>query len=104
KPTAQKQFRDLFALTGLLDSDEKKRNYLNFYGNLMRVSDDFLLQVLALLDQVKLTDDTVVIRTADHGEMGMAHGGMRQKNFNFYEEALRVPTIHSNRPLYPDGA
>ncbi|HEX8243673.1 MAG TPA: sulfatase-like hydrolase/transferase [Longimicrobium sp.] len=101
KPTVQKQFRDLFAVTGLLDSDEKKRNYLNFYANLMRVSDDFLLQVLDLLDQVGLTDDTVVIRTADHGEMGLAHGGMRQKNFNFYEESLRVPLVFSNPRLYP---
>ncbi|HSU18006.1 sulfatase-like hydrolase/transferase [Longimicrobium sp.] len=101
KPGCQKQFRDLFALTGLLDSDEKKRNYLNFYGNLMRASDDRLLQVLDLLDQVGLTDDTVVIRTADHGEMGMAHGGMRQKNFNFYEEAIRVPLVFSNPRLFP---
>jgi arylsulfatase A-like enzyme len=46
-------------------------------------------------------DDTVVIRTADHGEMGLAHGGLRQKNFNFYEESLRVPLIFSNRRLYP---
>ena len=26
----------------------------------------------------------------------MAHGGMRQKNFNFYEETLRVPLVYSN--------
>ncbi|HEX6748650.1 MAG TPA: sulfatase-like hydrolase/transferase [Longimicrobium sp.] len=100
KPTVQKLFRDLFAATGVLDTDEKKRNYLNFYGNLMRVSDDYLLQVLDLLDQVGLTDDTVVIRTADHGEMGLAHGGLRQKNFNFYEESLRVPLVFSNPRLY----
>jgi arylsulfatase A-like enzyme len=100
KPTVQQQFRDLFAMTGPLNSDDKKRNYLNFYGNLMRASDDYLLQVLDLLDQVGLTDSTVVIRSADHGEMGMAHGGMRQKNFNFYEEALRVPLVYSNPKLF----
>jgi arylsulfatase A-like enzyme len=33
--------------------------------------------------------------------MGMAHGSMRQKNFNVYEEALRVPLIYSNRRLFP---
>jgi choline-sulfatase len=32
--------------------------------------------------------------------MGMAHGGMRQKNFNFYEETLRVPLVFSSRRLY----
>jgi hypothetical protein len=43
----------------------------------------------------------VVIRTADHGEMGVCHGGMRQKNFNAYEETLRVPLVFSNPKLFP---
>lgn len=34
--------------------------------------------------------------------MGLAHGGLRQKNFNFYEESLRVPLIYSNPKLYPN--
>jgi arylsulfatase A-like enzyme len=103
KPSAQRQFLALTSLgLGALDTDEKKRDYLNFYGNLIRKSDDYLLQVLDLLDQVGLTDDTVIIRTADHGEMGMAHGGQRQKNFNVYEESLRVPLVFSNPVLY-DG-
>ena len=34
--------------------------------------------------------------------MGLAHGGMRQKNFNFYEESLRIPLIFSNPSLYPN--
>jgi arylsulfatase A-like enzyme len=41
-----------------------------------------------------------VIATADHGEMGTTHGGMRQKNFNFYEEATRVPLVYSNPRLF----
>jgi choline-sulfatase len=101
KPTAQREFLALTALgIGALKDDEEKRNYLNFYGNLIRKSDDYLLQVLDLLDQQHLTHDTVVIRTADHGEMGMAHGGLRQKNFNFYEESLRVPMVFSNPALF----
>ena len=103
KPTAQKQFRDLFALTGPLARPEERRNYLNFYGNLMKVSDQYLVDVLEALDRNGLRENTVVIRTADHGEMGMAHGGMRQKNFNFYEESLRVPMVYSNPRLYPDS-
>ena len=41
-----------------------------------------------------------MIRTSDHGEMGLAHGGMRQKNFNVYEESLRVPLVYSNPRLW----
>ena len=41
-----------------------------------------------------------MIATADHGEMGTAHGGLRQKNFNFYEETIRVPLVYSNPRLF----
>jgi arylsulfatase A-like enzyme len=33
--------------------------------------------------------------------MGMAHGSMRQKNFQAYEETLRVPLVYSNPKLFP---
>ncbi|NKW20251.1 sulfatase-like hydrolase/transferase [Rhodococcus hoagii] len=43
-----------------------------------------------------MRESTVVIRISDHGEMGMSHGGLRQKVFNAYEETLRVPLVVSN--------
>jgi choline-sulfatase len=76
-------------------------DYLNFYANLMRSADADLVQVLDKLRHTGLLENTLVIRTADHGEMGLAHGGLRQKNFNFYEEACRVPLIYSNPTLFP---
>lgn len=104
KPDAQLSFLRLFAATGVLGTPERQRNYLNFYANLMKVVDGYLVDVLDALDANGLTENTVVIRTADHGEMGMAHGGLRQKNFNFYEESLRVPLVYSNPRLYPRAA
>jgi arylsulfatase A-like enzyme len=50
-----------------------------------------------------LHDDTLIVRTSDHGEMAMAHGGLRQKSFNVYEESLRVPLIFSNPRLFPEA-
>jgi arylsulfatase A-like enzyme len=78
-----------------------KRDYLNFYGNLMKESDAYLVQILDTLETQGLLDKTLVIQTSDHGEMGLTHGGARQKNFNFYEETLRVPLVFSNPRLYP---
>jgi choline-sulfatase len=101
KPSVQEQFLRIFNLTGKLKTPQQKRNYLNFYGNLMRSSDSYLVDVLDKLEETGLLDDTLVIRTADHGEMGLTHGGMRQKNFNVYEEALRVPLVYSNPTLFP---
>ena len=103
KPDVQGQFLKMFDLTGALPTDERKRDYLNFYGNLMKSSDQYLVQVLDALEAQGLMDDTVVIRTSDHGEMGLAHGGLRQKNFNAYEESLRIPLVFSSRRLFPEA-
>lgn len=104
KPSVQEEFRNIFNLTGKPKSREQMRNYLNFYGNLMRSSDSYLVNVLDKLEATGLADNTLIVRTADHGEMGLAHGGLRQKNFNFYEEAIRVPLVYSNPKLFPKPA
>jgi choline-sulfatase len=100
KPSAQRQFLRICQLLGKLDTHQKKRAYLNFYGNLMKLVDGYLVDVLDALEAQRLFDNTLVIRTSDHGEMGLAHGGMRQKNFNVYEESLRVPLVYSNPRLW----
>jgi choline-sulfatase len=100
KPTVQEQFRRIFNLSGPIPTPQMKRNYLNFYGNLIKASDSYLVKILDTLETVGLLDNTLVIATADHGEMGTAHGGLRQKNFNFYEETIRVPMIYSNPRLF----
>ena len=101
KPSVQEQFLRIFNLTGKPKTEKEKRAYLNYYGNLMRSSDNYIVEVLNKLEEVGLYDDTLIVRTADHGEMGLTHGGMRQKNFNFYEEATRVPLVYSNPKLFP---
>ena len=37
------------------------------------------------------SDDAVIVRTSDHGELLGAHGGLHQKWFTLYDEATRVP-------------
>jgi choline-sulfatase len=101
KPAVQSQLLALLAIgMGNLDTREKKLAYINFYANLMIQSDRYLQQVLDALEETALLDDTLIIRTADHGEMGLSHGGMRQKNFNFYEESIRVPLVFSNPKMF----
>ena len=108
KPRAQEIFRSIFQLSGKITKRSQKLKYLNFYGNLMKASDAHLLDLLAALKAVSLEaggpslyEQSLVIRTADHGEMGLAHGGLRQKNFNMYDEAIRVPLVYSNPSLFP---
>ena len=101
KPAVQAQFLRIFNFTGPIPTPQMKRNYLNFYGNLMRASDEYLVKILNTLEAGGLLENTLVVATADHGEMGTAHGGLRQKNFNFYEETTRVPLVYSNPRLFP---
>lgn len=100
KPSVQKQFLRLFNASGPIPTRKMKRNYMNFYGNLMKSSDAYLVKVMNTLEKAGLLDNTLVIATSDHGEMGTAHGGMRQKNFNAYEETLRVPLVYSNPKMF----
>ncbi|WP_396925228.1 sulfatase-like hydrolase/transferase [Mycolicibacterium sp.] len=39
------------------------------------------------------SDHAVLVRTADHGDLLGAHGGLHQKWFNLYDEATRVPFV-----------
>jgi choline-sulfatase len=106
KPTSQEQI--LIKLLGLgpLFTEQQQRNYVNFYGNLLKYVDARIGQVLDVLDSEAgqtLRDNSWIIRTADHGEMGLCHGGLRQKSFVCYEEAVRVPLIWSNPVVFPTG-
>ncbi|MFN8663876.1 MAG: sulfatase-like hydrolase/transferase [Thermomicrobiales bacterium] len=102
KPTAQQKVVDLMAIgLGPLNTEQKQLDYLNFYGNLMKESDAYLVQILDTLEAQGLLENTLIIQTSDHGEMGLAHNGMRQKNFNFYEETLNVELVYSNPQLFP---
>ncbi len=102
KPTAQSQALALmnFGL-GVLTNTQMQQNYLNFYGNLMQESDAYLVQILETLETQGLLENTLIIQTSDHGEMGLCHNGMRQKVFNFYEETLNVELVFSNPQLFP---
>ncbi len=104
KPTAQQDLiPKLAAGLGPLLTERRKLDYLNFYGNLMKLVDGYLGDVLRALKDAGKTQNTLIVRTSDHGEMGLSHGGMRQKMFNAYEETLRVPMVFSWPKGLPKG-
>ena len=74
-------------------------NYLNFYGNLLKTTDEQIGSVISILREKGRKSElknTMLVSTSDHGEMAMSHGRMTQKMFNAYEEAIKVPLIWSN--------
>jgi choline-sulfatase len=103
KPSVQAAFRRFLAMgTGHVRTHERQLVYARFYAYLCREVDRQILKLLDALDANGLTEDTVVIRTSDHGELAMSHGRMRQKFYNAYRETLSVPLIVSNPRLYPE--
>jgi choline-sulfatase len=93
------------AYIGALRDEQARRDYVNFYAYLHRVVDEKIGRVLGALgdpgDPGSLRSRTVIARTSDHGELGLSHGGLRQKMFNGYEESIRVPLVISNPVLFP---
>ena len=96
------------AYMGPLRNRREQLDYVNFYAYLHRVIDAKIGRVLAALgdpaDPGSLRSRTVLVRCADHGEMGLSHGGLRQKTFNVYEETINVPLVVSNPVLFPRGS
>ncbi|QBN17901.1 sulfatase family protein [Flavobacterium nackdongense] len=62
----------------------------NYYAFVTEV-DEWVGKILKKIDDLNLTNNTLVIFVSDHGEMLGAHG-LRGK-FNFYEESVRVPFL-----------
>ena len=72
----------------------------DFYLNSIRDTDASLQQLWDGMDQLGLWENTVVIFTADHGEMAGDHGGIRGKGPMAYEGNAHVPLIIAH-PNYP---
>ena len=94
------------AYLGPLNSRRRQLDYVNFYAHLHRLVDEKVGRILAALgdagDPESMRSQTVIVRVADHGEMGLSHGGLRQKAFNSYEETINIPLVVSNPILFPE--
>jgi choline-sulfatase len=106
KPTVQALSRlGMDTYLGPLNDRQAQQDYVDFYAHLHRVVDEKIGRQLKALgpaeDPDSLRSRTVIARVSDHGEMGLSHGGLRQKIFNFYEETIRVPFVISSPRLFP---
>jgi len=68
---------------------------LNNYFNCIRQSDRVVEGILDELEALGLDDNTIVVMTADHGELGGAHG-IHGKGATTYREQNHVPLIVSH--------
>ena len=98
KPAAQIAFREAY-YSGYGPAPVVDRTYSR---NAQRYRDLYYrlhAEVDAPMDRVRRavtdggSDNAVLVRTSDHGDLLGAHGGLHQKWFNLYDEATRVPFV-----------
>lgn len=100
KPSCQKSYRNSYRqfmqpiLAGL--------PYYRFYYQAHQSVDEQLGRIYAALQRSRFFANTILVFTSDHGDLLDAHGGLHQKWYTAYEEALHVPLIFSS-PAWPGG-
>lgn len=103
RPKAHRNYQEIQnILLGAWPNEDRRWKVLrDFYFNSIRDCDR---HVVRLLDEVKaqgLHHNTIVILTADHGELGGAHQ-MRGKGSTAYREQNHIPLMVWH-PAYPGG-
>lgn len=97
KPAAQIAFREAYysgyGPAAVMERTYRRnaQQYRDLYYRLHAQVDGPLERVRRAV--VEGSQDAVLVRTADHGDLLGAHGGLHQKWFNLYDEATRVPFV-----------
>jgi len=82
-------------------TDQQIRKARAIYYGMVTYIDDQIGDILRKVDELGLRDKTIILYTADHGELAGEHG-LWYKN-SFYEAAVRIPLICSFPKMIPEG-
>jgi arylsulfatase len=94
RPKAHGEFLKVWdSVLGHIPLEEARwRRFNDFYINSIRSVDIQLQNILAELDALGLAERTIIVFTADHGEMAGAHC-LRGKGPFAYEESIHIPFV-----------
>ncbi|MEH6527450.1 MAG: sulfatase-like hydrolase/transferase [Sneathiella sp.] len=103
RPKAHLDYRNSRGvMVGVVPNEEERwRRLNNYYFNCIQDVDKNIVEILDEMDDLGITDNTIIIFTADHGELGGAHG-LNGKGATAYREQNNVPftIVH---PAYKGG-
>jgi arylsulfatase len=103
RPAAHKDFtRSHDGLVGNIPNEDRrwKRRH-NYYLNCLRDVDRNIASLLDELDNLGFASNTIIVLTADHGDLDGAHG-LHSKGATSYREQNNVPLIVVH-PAYQGG-
>jgi choline-sulfatase len=98
-PAVSKVERDRYKFATATTQDITRTKAM-YYGMVTYVDEEFG-RILQKLDSLGLRDKTIILYTADHGEM-LGDRGLWYKN-SFYDQAARIPFIWSFPKALPSG-
>jgi arylsulfatase A-like enzyme len=107
KPSSQQRFRNAASIVaGTPDAEfdvpDYWRGQLNTYYDLIVNTDEMLGAAIRAVTDAGVLDDTVIVRTSDHGELGSAHR-LQNKGTTMYDEQNRVPFTVVYPKRFPKG-
>ena len=79
-------------IAGNLTSPDIWKDYQDYYFNCIQDSDNNLKELLDYLEENGMMDNTIIVFTADHGEMHGSHA-LKGKGGFIYENNIHVPLI-----------
>jgi len=82
-------------ILGELTGEEGIREFTAIYHAMVKYMDDQIGRVLRKLDDLGLTEKTLVLLTTDHGDMAGAHGCIGKSVFSFFDDLVRIPLCMS---------
>ncbi|BDD12337.1 sulfatase (plasmid) [Fulvitalea axinellae] len=84
-----------------LDEKKRRKNMAVYFG-MISMLDHYVGQILDKLDELGITENTLVVYTTDHGHYFGQHGLDKKGNFG-YEDGVRIPFIVSKPGEIPQG-
>lgn len=91
KPSVHRIFRDVVTQSGSV-SDTEWQTCIARYNAFVTLIDQELGRMLDLLDELDVTDNTLVLFVSDHGDLIGAHGLFDKGPF-MYDEQLHIPLV-----------
>ena len=76
----------------LAHSERQHKQAIAAYHAMVTMTDEYIGQLLRALDDLALSESTIVVFTSDHGFHLGEHGGMWRKRSQF-DESIRVPLV-----------
>ena len=78
--------------TGSVTTENGWKDFRDYYFNCIQDSDNHLLEILQGIADLGMMENTIIVFTADHGEMGGSHN-LKGKGGVIYKENLHVPLV-----------